>query len=445
MTQALPSLTDRLAFVCGVVLILIYSQGWLAPLVGYGDATEAGPIIRLIYFPAYLAGLFVLFTSGSTIFRALAAAPLLGLLMLVTLASTLWSVDPDATLRRFIAVFFTTLGGLALAARFRWPTLAEVVATSFLILAILSLVVSLALPDWGRMSDIFPGAWRGLWLEKNNLGGNMAVGLAACSAAAALVPKRRGLWIGAALLCLLLVIVSTSRTAYVVAALTLAALGLIWVIRRGPVAAVGAAWLSLVGLAAILSLGILASDLVFDTLGKDATLTGRTEIWDGITRAMDGRAWTGFGYGAIWDNTASGGPLAWITHYANFRAGHAHNGWMEIWVNIGLVGVIVFGLWFAEIWIRALWSLFTHPSAWLVFPALLGYSLTMLTESITLSWHDMRWVLFVAFAVKQAMAEPESQAVWAADLALRSSLSPYRGRSNRLNQNSFPAARIHRS
>ena len=412
--EARPTLLDAAAFAAGVFILLIYSQGWLGPLIGYGDATAAGPIIRVIYFPAYAAGLFLVATCLPRTVEGFVRSPLLVLLLMLVAASWFWSVDPSATVRRFVALAFTTLGGVALAARFRWPTLVEVCATSFAILAVLSLILAVAMPSWGRMEAVFPGAWRGLWIEKNNLGGNMTVGFALCVAAAVMVPRRRLMWSGFAALCVLLIAASTSKTALVTLALSIGCLVFIGLVRRGREMGVAMAWTAMVGLMLAAGIGLFAADAVFELLGKDATLTGRTEIWDGITRVMQDRPWTGYGYGAIWDGEGSFTPLAWITHYANFRAGHAHNGWMEIWLNIGLGGVIVFGLWFAEVWLRTLWTTFAGgQGAWVALPAMTAYTLAMLTESITLNWHDMRWVLFVAIAVKLALGPDQPLARWA--------------------------------
>ena len=41
---------------------------------------------------------------------------------------------------------------------------------------------------------------------------------------------------------------------------------------------------------------------VVPLLGKDATLTGRTKIWDAIWRQIQERPWTGYGYSAVWDD-----------------------------------------------------------------------------------------------------------------------------------------------
>lgn len=403
-----PTALDALAFASGVLLILIYSQGWLGPIMGYGASTTEGPLIRLIYFPAYLAGLVLVGGAPSRTLLGFLKSPLLVVLLALVASSWFWSVDPSATVRRLVALTFTCLGGVALAARFRWSTLAEVVATAFAVLAVLSLLIALLKPEWGLMSRNFPGAWRGLWLEKNNLGGNMTVGFAFCVAAAILAPQRRMMWVGFAALCVALVAASTSKTSLVVLALTIGCMGFIWLVRKGPAAGVAGGWLGLVGVMLIAAIWLFAADAVFDFLGKDATLTGRTEIWEGINRVMVGHEWTGYGYGSVWDDASSFTPLSWITHYAGFRANHAHNGWMEIWLNIGVIGVVAFGFWFIEVWFRTLWTTFAGgDAAWVALPFIAAYSIAMLTESITLTWHDMRWVLFVAVAVKLALGEPQ--------------------------------------
>jgi O-antigen ligase len=255
------------------------------------------------------------------------------------------------------------------------------------------------------MPDLFPGAWRGLWVEKNNLGGNMNVGFALCAAAAVLNPVRAKMWAAFAVLCVGLIVLSTSKTSLVVLLLTMGAFAFIALVKRGRASGVAMTWIAVAGLGLMALVLIFASEAVFALLGKDATFTGRTEIWEGVTRVAEMRPLTGYGYGAIWNNDDPYAPLARIVQTAGFKPEHAHNGWMELWLNLGVVGLVAFGLWFAEVWARTIWSIFTSRGAWMTFPILLGYSLAMLTESITLIWHDVRWMLFVMLAVKMAMGE----------------------------------------
>lgn len=397
--------TDVAAFAASLAIILIYSQSWAAPMTGYGQ--RSADFLRNFYYPAYgLALAMVLLRPGYS-FKAVMRTPLLILLLSLTAASVMWSIAPDMTSRRVMALVFTTLGGVALATRWRWTTLTELFATAFALMAVASLVLGALLPDMGRMQEIFPGAWRGLWLEKNALGENMGLATIFMLAAAILVPRRRLLWLALAVVAAGLVILSTSKTSLVVLVLSICSLVFVALVKSGPRRAIIGTWLSVMVVAAGALFIALFTDQFFDLLGKDATLTGRTEIWGAILRQMQDHVWTGLGYGVAWDDESISGPAAWIAHEARFSAAHAHNGWLEVYLGVGLIGVIIFGLWFIEMWGRALWSAYARPAGWLLVPMMTAYTLTMMTESITMVWHNLRWVLFVTLALKAALGESD--------------------------------------
>ena len=399
---------DILAFLASVLVVLIYSQSWAAPMTGYG--ARSADFLRNGYYPAYALAVGLVLTRPGAALQALARSPLLILLLALTAASFLWSINPDVTLRRVLALLFTTLGGVALAARWRWTTLTEIFATAMAVMMLASLFLGALMPEWGRMHEIFPGAWRGLWLEKNALGENMGLAALFMTAAAIMVPARRRLWLVCAAVASALVILSTSKTGLVVLILSFASMGFVALVKAGPKRAIVGTWLAVVAVCAALLVIVTRSDLIFELLGKDATLTGRTEIWGGIMHQMQQRPWTGFGYGVVWDDTTPGGPAAWIAHEAKFTAAHAHSGWLEVYLALGLPGVVVFGAWFIEMWGRSLWAAYARPSGWLLMPMMTAYTLTMLTESITMNWHNLRWVLFVALALKAVIGDQDAPA-----------------------------------
>lgn len=392
---------DVCAYVASLAIILIYSQSWAAPMTGYG-AREAD-FLRHFYYPAYGLALLIILSRPGLAFRAVCSTPFLLLLLALVALSSLWSIDPGVTQRRLIALSFTTMGGIALAIRWQWRTLIELFALAFGIMALASLFLGGVLPDMGRMQEIFPGAWRGLWLEKNALGENMGLATVFCLVAGILVPKRRWLWFAIAAIAAGLIFLSTSKTSLLVLIISLCSLTFVALVKRGPVMAILASWLSLFVVASAAVFITLFTDTFLDFLGKDATLTGRTEIWGGILRQMQDHVWTGIGYGVAWDDESLYGAKAWIAHQAKFTAAHAHNGWLELYLGIGLPGVILFGLWFIEMWGRALWSAYTRVAGWILVPMMTAYTLTMMTESITMVWHSLRWVLFVTLALKAAL------------------------------------------
>lgn len=400
---------DRWAFLFGVIMVLIYSQAAVAPLSGETGDPEASALLRSLYYPAYAGALFILATSWRRTVLALIKAPLLIAMVGFAALSVLWSVAPEVTVRRSVALIFTCLGGVVLAARFSWPRLAELLATAFAVLALASLAVGVFLPSVGRMSDLFPGSWRGLWFEKNALGQYMTIGFSVCTAAALLNPHRQKLWSAFAALCVLLVLLSTSKTSLASLLLSVSVFGFIWLVRRGPAAGVIALWFGVIVVGGVASFLILEPDKAFALFGKDATLTGRTRIWSAATRQIHANPTFGYGYGAVWDDKDLWAPLAKISKEAGFVARHAHSSWIEQSLGLGLVGFTLWALWFGETMIRALISIFTRKNAYLAAPYLAAYALSTLTESVTLIWNELIWVMFVTIAVKLALGERAPQ------------------------------------
>jgi O-antigen ligase len=398
--------TETLAFAGAVFLILTYSQGWILPLTGGGaDETADSGLIRTLYLPAYAVGIFLMALTPWSLLRGLIRQPFLIALLGIATFSMFWSVAPDQTSRRIFALLFTTLGGAALAARYSWARLAEAIATAFAILAVVSLFFGLFVPSIGRMTDIFPGSWRGVWDEKNALGGNMALGAAICGAAALLNPYRRRRWWSAAALCFLMLLMSTSKTALVSVLLGAGTLGLVWAVRRGPTSSIAATWAAVVGLGVAAGFVFFASDLLFGLLGKDATLTGRTQIWAAVMHRIDERPWLGYGYAAIWDETDKWGPLSWIIHDAGFRPHHSHNSWLEQWLALGVVGLVAWSAFFLQTLVANIVALYRDKGAYLALPFFVIYALTTISESIAVQYNDMRWAIFVALAVKLALGD----------------------------------------
>ena len=398
----------RLAvFVTCVVIMLVFSEGWVFPLRGDGGSKTFDSLIRLAYLPAYGAALLLLALTPLRAVSAVTRTPFLIMLMVVVGLSVLWSTAPDLTVRRVVAVYATTLAGIVMASRFRWSELAEVFAAAFAILAAFSLLMALAVPSIGVMHELFPGAWRGLWVEKNAFGGIMALGFAVLAAAAMLNPDRAKIWWSFAALAVLLVIMSTSKTSLLSVMMAIAAVMFVALVRRGPAVGVAASWLAVLVLVMVMSVAIFASDIFFDALGKDATLTGRTEIWTAAIHQIEKRPWTGYGYGAVWDDTSRWGPLPKIIKEAGWKPHHSHNSWIEQWLGIGVFGLAALAFCFFQTFVLAVVAVFRDTGAYLALPYPVVYGVMSLTESVAVLYNDFRWVIFVALAVKLCWPDRE--------------------------------------
>ena len=399
---AAPSL---LTLAAAIVMLLIFSAGWQLPLFGEKADESASGLLRVAFLPAYGLAFLLIMGGPWNMIRVSVRQPFLIILMGVVAASIYWSIQPDVSIRRGFAVGCTTLSGLALASRFRWAELARLYGIVFCLLIVASYAVSLAMPSIGVMTELFPGAWRGLWMEKNSLGGLMAFGACLLGAAALLNPDRAKVFVVFVGLAVGLVLLSQSKTALASLLLGMTALGFVWVVQRGPAFGAAATWAGVTGALLLVMFVLLASDMLFAILGKDATLTGRTEIWTAAMRQIEQRPWQGYGYAAVWGDKSGWGPLAWIVNDAKFVPQHAHNSWLEQWIGIGLFGLIAWGLFYLQTMSLALVAVYRERGAMLAFPFLVVFTLVSLTESIAVVYNDFRWVLFVSLAAKLAFSD----------------------------------------
>ncbi|MEI7932057.1 MAG: O-antigen ligase family protein, partial [Alphaproteobacteria bacterium] len=110
----------------------------------------------------------------------------------------------------------------------------------------------------------------------------------------------------------------------------------------------------------------------------------------------------GHGYGTVWTDESPFSPRAWIVKDANFRPHHAHSSWYEQLLGLGYVGLTAWALFYAQTMTTGVIQAFREKGAFLALPFLVVYSLISLTESITMTYNDLRWVMFVAIACKLA-------------------------------------------
>ena len=169
---------------------------------------------------------------------------------------------------------------------------------------------------------------------------------------------------------------------------------------------------ALLAVTGVLSFHWLAgnSDAALNTLGGDSTLTGRSEIWSAVWTQISAHPWLGYGFSAFW--RGFDGPSAEVWATVGATPPHAHNGVLDLWLDLGLAGVLLFAVSFAVTAGRAARALRETWSIETVFPACLLAFLVLfnLSESTLLRQHSIFWVLYVAAAVQLARArEPQSE------------------------------------
>ncbi len=117
----------------------------------------------------------------------------------------------------------------------------------------------------------------------------------------------------------------------------------------------------------------LGSGLV-ETLGRDPTLTGRTEIWN-LVLPMVPSPLFGAGFESFW----LGKRLDKIWNIYWWHPNEAHNGYIEVYLNLGAIGIVLLGLLIVTGYRRVVTALRRDSSSsiWLAyFVVALAYNFT---------------------------------------------------------------------
>jgi O-antigen ligase len=87
----------------------------------------------------------------------------------------------------------------------------------------------------------------------------------------------------------------------------------------------------------LLSIGGYYLNSLTYILGKDPTLTGRTEIWKSAMDSATKHPILGYGYEAFWRELQ--GESANVSLSNQWSVTGAHNGFLEVWLTLGIVGL----------------------------------------------------------------------------------------------------------
>lgn len=330
------------------VVMLLYSSTAFVFL--FRTPTEHGaegdPLIQLVWIPIYMAVVWSLLRSRGRSARDWPVDPWLLAFLAVAAASVLWSPAPALTARRMVALGGTALCGIFLASHFTVRQVLGLFRTTVLIAAAGSVLVIVFLPDQARDPLIVDqNALRGAFIAKNLFGRIMALGLCTELLLALYVKGRvAGHVFSMALLSLLLILSDSATSLLVLVAIAGVILFTRWA-RALPDPQLGAVGVLLIGAAVVIVFLAFFSgkETVLHLVGRDATLTNRTHIWDAVLQGIRQRPLLGFGYGSFWRGNV--GPSGIVYRMFNAPIGHAHNGFLDIWAQLGVVGVgIVVGL-----------------------------------------------------------------------------------------------------
>ena len=330
-------------------------------------------------------------------------------LILFCALSAAWSAAPGVSVRRSIALIGQVVTAYAFTRGLRVVDVVRMVLVFFTLITIAAFVTRWFAPELVTMQwDDQDGQYlfRGFFDHKNSYGRALSQAIV-LGAACLLVGSLRALspWL-ALIICSVALVATWSKTGLLaLGILPLTYPLLLLCARHPPLAAVTPARFEpplrrlpakpvLLGAAAVLAL--IVGLLLLLAIQVDTTLTGRTTIWQEAIRIGLRHPLLGHGFGAFWlgDLGASSslhGPLGWTVL-------SAHNAFIDIWLDLGGVGIVLLVGWLVVVAGRSLALLRREPlslaNAALPF-VFVHFLVLAMTGGAFLAYLNVTWFVFL--------------------------------------------------
>lgn len=255
----------------------------------------------------------------------------------LAIASLFWSAAPEESLRRGVMFLAATLFASYLVLRFSLEKVIMLFAWMFVLSAVVNLAWIVAFPGYaidslGRLNGIFP--------QKNGLGYVNALALPTLLLAGLQNRSWRWVFLGVFVVHGWMLVGSESKTMLVAGIGTIVLLP-IYHTFRGRKTVRGAVLLSLAGSGVFaIAFSTASISVLAGWLDKDVSLTGRIPLWYGLVDIGMERPILGYGWSAVFGGYFS--PVHELYVQTGWEASDAHNAAMQIWLELGLVGVVLF-------------------------------------------------------------------------------------------------------
>jgi exopolysaccharide production protein ExoQ len=386
-----------------IVSLILYSGGPLTVLfaggMSEGEKAQGAPefiLIQLILIVTYVVSLFLLLLRWEQTVSILFRNKLTCLLVGVTVFSISWTFIPELTALRSIALVGSSLFGIYIATHYSVKQQLYLLAKTFGLIILLSIVFAVLLPKYGIMSGIHEGAWRGIYFHKNVFGKMLVLSTSIFLLLATDEKKNRLLMLAGLSLSVFLILLTKSASSLIQLFILGTAQFIFRVFRWRDTVAIPVI-LMLMTIALISSVILVENlDALFGLLGKDATLTGRTDLWPAIITMFEKQPWIGYGYSGFWHGWDSEAAYVWKA--TKWTPPNSHNGFLDLLLDLGILGLLIFLLDLWKNFLRSLIYFRKNLAAEGLWPLLfLTYLLLVnITESSLLTQNNIFWVLYIS-------------------------------------------------
>lgn len=387
---------DRPFAVFGLLFFAGAFHASLTTFDSVGGANSAGNInIQLFSICIYSISILLIMARFDHFLWICSKNTILLLFLLIPIFSIAWSVAPDVTLRRTIALLGTTFFAFYIASAFPPQSLLRITAFAFGVITIVSFFFIFALPHYGtHQSGTYSGVWRGVFAHKNKFGGVMVLSVVTLFICPVYNEIEKITTYIISLMALFAVFLSQSQSSLVaLIGMFTIMLTVQFINGKGIRTVFRTILLLIIGVGSAFVATKYTADML-TWLGKNDTLTGRTETWNlAWDRALD-RPALGYGYRAFWtdQNPARRAPIeGWRDEIS-----HAHNTYFDLLLELGFFGFAAFSLLLIILFFRLLarcMKIGDSVNVW--FFAIIFYILARgLVEVTILQQADITWVFF---------------------------------------------------
>jgi len=320
------------------LFLLASGNGFVSEQPRYGFTlkavqAEGQPADKLIYATILmlLIGIAVMATWILPTIRQMLRQKHVLVFAVAAIISTAWSQVPDQTIRKAVLLLFSMLFAWFFSTYYSPADQIRILIALGAAVVLSSIAWVILLPQYGIS---YSGDWKGIFGQKNLLGSSIVFLFS--GAFFFRIPSRRDLliWAMPAMLPLGLLIMSKSRTSWVLAALLVGFRILSPIIVRMkretiPFMLFGALFVAVVafvGMSEVLSL-----------VGRDLSFTGRTHEWKVIFPFALTHVWFGYGYQGFWTGTE--GDSGRVDAILGAVTTVADNGYLDIMLQFGVLGL----------------------------------------------------------------------------------------------------------
>lgn len=334
----------NLCVVCALVVSLGF-PGNMADILG-------DRISKLIEYMAFALEIGIMFMTSGDTWRNMKILDLkaryipvyifiIGIFAVSMIATRYVSAQLISCVRLIVTMFFA----IWLQEYYDLESMIKVICTAQAVFVLLNLAFIVLFPSRSYESALtFSHALRGLYSTKNTFASELAYGIHNISILLWMQYSKRDIerkWIVLLAVQVLLILLCKATGSLVCMLISFAPLFL------GKERRVNyGLWFCICSVAFLVaSLNIMPRIAwIFEAIGKDATLTGRIPLWQRIINIMtQDRTLIGYGFGMFWRDERALALLhsGATTYFVKSVSTGAHNLILEMWLNTGLIGVMV--------------------------------------------------------------------------------------------------------